>query len=258
MTGTARDDLYRCSGLVKQCGKIKGGCSGAEDPDFFAFKAIQIGVLVAVSDEFLRQPGQLFGKICVVGQADRDNHALRVEHFTAAQGNAETRAFSANALDEFLFKLRHEAALEFETISAEDFQRHRRANAGVLQSLLLAIGLEREPSVRIKKTGGESFRLEVHALWHVTDPHVHRPAEDPKVNSGRIEMSSDGQAVRACPNDCHVASFHIYILDELLMFGDKRSASKSTRHTLMTGGTNFGQRACFQIKLFVLLSFHAF
>jgi hypothetical protein len=146
---------------------------------------------------------------------------LRFKDFTTAQGNTEARAISANAFDEVLFKHWNKPTLELNAISAENFKWHRGANMLVGQPVLLAIGLERKASARIKKTGGESFRLEVHAFGHVIDPHIHRPPEDPKVNSGRFEMSSDGKPVGARSNDRHVASFHIRILNELVISGDE-------------------------------------
>src|SRR5271155_1490634 len=104
------------------------------------------------------------------------------------------RAF--NAGNDFVFELRHHPIPECEAILAKSFEAHGNSHVGVLDSALRAKLLQSEFAVWVVDVRSKTVRFEHHALRHVCQPAVHRPAKNSEGDTATAEMRSHRKSVR--------------------------------------------------------------
>jgi hypothetical protein len=87
---------------------------------------------------------------------------------------------------------------------------HRPAHVGIGDAVLCAEPPQREEAIWIMEIRGEPFRLEEHALGHVSLPKLHRAADDAVLHPGRAQMRRNRQSVGAGADDrdVRVSSHH--------------------------------------------------
>src|SRR5579863_7739199 len=87
-----------------------------------------------------------------------------------------------------VFQFRHHAIPEGKPVRAERLKIHRYAGVRILNSPLGTKLPQSESFLRIVNVGGETIRLEHHALRHMVQPAVHRTAKNTEWNAPPPEM----------------------------------------------------------------------